>query len=239
MVVVARSDAVPSQWGGREMGRGKAITREDVLRFSEDRTDLPTPGGPSRAARLCAPPGAEHPTPGAPERSPGRWDDTIVGGSRKLQELLALARRVACSDASALILGESGTGKELIARAIHAWGAQAARPFVVVNCAAIPEALFESELFGHERGAFTHAVSRRIGLLEESHTGTLFLDEVGEMALTMQPKLLRFLQDQTITRVGHNKAIHLDVRIVAARIARWMSCDQRAGSGKICTGAWR
>jgi two-component system, NtrC family, response regulator AtoC len=123
---------------------------------------------------------------------------------------------VADSNATVLITGESGTGKELIARAIHQQSRRAQKPFVAVNCTAIPENLIESELFGHERGAFTGAVQRRIGKFELAHSGTLFLDEIGSMRLDMQTKLLRALQEREIERVGGERTIKVDVRIVVA-----------------------
>ncbi len=140
----------------------------------------------------------------------------IVGRDEKMLEIFELIKRVADSDATVLITGESGTGKELIARAIHQQSQRVQRPFIAVNCTAIPEYLIESELFGHERGAFTGAVQRRIGKFELAHTGTLFLDEIGSMRLDMQAKLLRVLQEREIERVGGERTIKVDVRVVAA-----------------------
>jgi two-component system, NtrC family, response regulator AtoC len=140
----------------------------------------------------------------------------IVGRDERMLEIFELIERVADSDATVLIIGESGTGKELIARAIHQQSCRAQKPFVAVNCTAIPEHLIESELFGHERGAFTGAVLRRIGKFELAHSGTLFLDEIGSMRLDMQTKLLRALQAREIERVGGERTIKVDVRIVAA-----------------------
>jgi DNA-binding NtrC family response regulator len=140
----------------------------------------------------------------------------IVGRDEKMLEIFELIKRVADSDATVLITGESGTGKELIARAIHQQSQRVQRPFIAVNCTAIPEHLIESELFGHERGAFTGAVQRRIGKFELAHTGTLFLDEIGSMRLDMQAKLLRVLQEREIERVGGERTIKVDVRVVAA-----------------------
>ena len=131
-------------------------------------------------------------------------------------EIYKLIARMAALDTTVLIEGETGTGKELVARAIHGASARAARPFVVVDCAALPETLFESELFGHERGAFTGAFAARRGLLETSTGGTCFLDEIGELTAPLQAKLLRTLQDRSIRRVGGNDAIPVDVRVVAA-----------------------
>ncbi len=140
----------------------------------------------------------------------------ILGDSPALREAIAQARRLAAGDATVLLLGESGTGKELFARAIHQAGARAARPFVKVNCAAVPESLFESEFFGHERGAFTGAVTAQPGRFEQADGGTLFLDEVGELPLALQAKLLRVLQDRVVVRVGSRRELPLDVRVVAA-----------------------
>ncbi|MFZ5451043.1 MAG: sigma-54-dependent transcriptional regulator [Thermodesulfobacteriota bacterium] len=140
----------------------------------------------------------------------------IVGDSKVMQEILALVKRVAPSRATVLVTGESGTGKELIARAIHQCSPRAAKSFVSVNCAALTETLLESELFGHERGAFTHAVAMRKGRFELADAGTLFLDEVAEMSPALQVKLLRVLQEMEFERVGGAKTIKVDVRMVAA-----------------------
>ena len=141
---------------------------------------------------------------------------TVVGSSRAMQEVLSLVYRVAETEWPALIRGETGTGKELVARLIHLQGSRAKAPFVEVNCAAVPENLFESELFGHEKGAFTGAASRRRGLFEQAEGGTLFLDEVGELPLPLQAKLLRALQDKHISRLGSESSIVVNVRILAA-----------------------
>jgi len=140
----------------------------------------------------------------------------IVGNSKSMQDIFRFVERVALSDISVLICGESGTGKELVARAIHRQSPRKNNPFVVVNCGAIPENLLESELFGHEKGSFTGAYAQKKGKFELAHTGTLFLDEIGELVPTLQVKLLRFLQDRKIERVGGNQSIELDVRIIAA-----------------------
>ena len=142
--------------------------------------------------------------------------DTLVGQSHQMVEIYKLVARVASLETTVLIQGETGTGKELVARAIHDASARAGRPFVVVDCAALPETLFESELFGHERGAFTGAFATRRGLLETSVGGTCFLDEIGELTAPLQGKLLRALQERAIRRVGGNDAIPIDVRLVAA-----------------------
>jgi two-component system NtrC family response regulator len=140
----------------------------------------------------------------------------IIGSSKSMQDIFRFIQRVAPSDISVLIYGESGTGKEIVAHAIHRQSQRKNNPFVVVNCGAIPEHLLESELFGHEKGAFTGAYAQKKGKFELAHTGTLFLDEIGELVPNLQVKLLRFLQDRRIERVGGNQSIELDIRIIAA-----------------------
>jgi formate hydrogenlyase transcriptional activator len=140
----------------------------------------------------------------------------IVGSSPALHAVLDQVRIVAPTGSTVLIEGETGTGKELIARAIHVHSERRNRPFVTVNCAAIPAELLESELFGHERGAFTGAMAQRVGRFEAANGGTLFLDEIGDMPLHLQTKLLRVLQEQEFERIGGNRTITVDVRIVAA-----------------------
>ena len=142
--------------------------------------------------------------------------DQLVGRSPAMRRVYDLVRQIADTTATVLISGESGTGKELIARAIHRQGSRRDRPFVAVNCAALPAELLESELFGHERGAFTGAHARKLGKFEVAHTGTLFLDEIGMLRLDLQPKLLRALQEREIERVGGGRAIRVDARILAA-----------------------
>jgi len=140
----------------------------------------------------------------------------IVGHSDTLKRTLKAVETVAPTDSVVLILGETGTGKELIARAIHNLSARRERTLVKLNCAAIPGGLLESELFGHEKGAFTGAVERRIGRFEVAHKGTLFLDEVGDIPLELQPKLLRVLQEQEFERLGSSRTVRTDVRLIAA-----------------------
>lgn len=142
--------------------------------------------------------------------------EEIVGTSKRMQEVFKLVGRVAKSDVTVLITGESGTGKELIARAIHRYSDRKDRPFLAVNCAALPPNLLEAELFGYERGAFTGAVSSKKGLFEQANGGTLFLDEIGELPLELQAKLLRVLQEKEIRRIGGERTVKVDVRIVAA-----------------------
>jgi two-component system response regulator HydG len=140
----------------------------------------------------------------------------LVGGSEAWRRVLDQVRKIAATDATVLVLGESGTGKELVARAIHAQSPRREEPFVSVSCAAIPEGLLESELFGHERGAFTGAIRRKLGRFELAHRGTLFLDEVGELSPAIQVKLLRVLQERRFERVGGEDSIEVDVRVVSA-----------------------
>jgi formate hydrogenlyase transcriptional activator len=142
--------------------------------------------------------------------------DHIIGNSPALELVLAEVERVAPTDSTVLVLGETGTGKELIASAIHGLSARCGRPFVKLNCAAIPFELLESELFGHEKGAFTGALTQKIGRFEMADTGTLFLDEIGDIPLALQPKLLRVLQEQEFERLGSGKTHHINVRLIAA-----------------------
>ena len=140
----------------------------------------------------------------------------IIGNSPALEFALAEVERVAPTDSTVLVLGETGTGKELIARAIHNLSGRFGRPFVKLNCAAIPFDLLESELFGHEKGAFTGAIAQKIGRFEMAHSGTLFLDEIGDLPPALQPKLLRVLQEQEFERLGSGRTHRIDVRLVAA-----------------------
>ena len=145
-----------------------------------------------------------------------RQFDHIVGNSPALESALAEVQRVAPTDSTVLVLGETGTGKELIAHAIHNLSPRCGRPFIKLNCAAIPFDLLESELFGHEKGAFTGAIAQKIGRFEMADTGTLFLDEIGDLPLALQPKLLRVLQEQEFERLGSGRTHHINVRLVAA-----------------------
>jgi two-component system NtrC family response regulator len=141
---------------------------------------------------------------------------TIIGESRAMRQTVELARKVAATDSTVLLRGESGTGKDLVARAIHFSSRRAAGPWVKVNCGALPENLLESELFGHEKGAFTGAVRQKPGRFEDAHQGTLFLDEIGELPMPLQVKLLQVIEEKSFTRVGGNQTLTADVRIVAA-----------------------
>jgi two-component system nitrogen regulation response regulator GlnG len=143
-------------------------------------------------------------------------DGSIVGTCPAKREVYKAIGRVAAQDVPVLITGESGTGKEVVARALHQHSARAKAPFLALNCAAIPESLLESELFGHEKGAFTGADRRRVGKFEQCHGGTLFLDEIGDMPLALQAKMLRVLQEQAFERVGGNESVRTDVRLIAA-----------------------
>ena len=155
----------------------------------------------------------------------------MIGSSAQMQSVFAMIRKVAATGAPVLLLGESGTGKEMAAAAIHRRSARKEKPFVAINCSAIPENLIESELFGHEKGSFTGAQAQRKGLLESAEGGTLFLDEIGDLPAPIQVKLLRFLQEQTFLRVGGRQEIQTDVRIVAATNA-----DLKAA---VASGAFR
>ena len=151
-----------------------------------------------------------------PQLTVEQHQDSIVGQSQAMQQVFKMVGRVAHSDAPVMITGESGSGKELVARAIHHYSQRASKDFIAINCAAIPEQLLESELFGHEKGAFTGAVAQRAGRFEQCNGGTLFLDEIGDMPIGIQSKILRVLQEGEFSRVGGNQTLRTDVRIVAA-----------------------
>jgi putative PEP-CTERM system response regulator len=142
--------------------------------------------------------------------------NNIVGKSKGMREIFKLVKQVAETRSTVLIMGESGTGKELISRAIHYHSPRKNHPFVTINCAAIPETLIESELFGHEKGAFTNAIEKKLGRFEVAHQGSLFLDEIGELSLMTQAKILRFLEEKEFNRVGGSKTIKVDVRLITA-----------------------
>jgi DNA-binding NtrC family response regulator len=172
----------------------------------------PDPTELAAALREVFPAGATVPLPPAAAEEA----ESIVGASPAMLEVFRSVGRVAPSDATVLVLGESGTGKEVVARAIHRHSPRARGPFVAVNCAAIPENLLESELFGHEKGAFTGAIARKVGRFERANGGTLFLDEIGDMSLALQAKILRAIQEREVERVGGEGRIPIDVRVVAA-----------------------
>src|SRR5436309_4170656 len=153
--------------------------------------------------------------PADQDRNPRRFEQ-IIGSSPALEAVLEQVERVAPTDSTVLIQGETGTGKELIARAIHNLSSRCGRPFIKLNCAAIPFDLLESELFGHERGAFTGAIAQKIGRFEMADKGTLFLDEVGDIPPGLQPKLLRVLQEQEFERLGSTRTQQVNIRLVAA-----------------------
>lgn len=186
----------------------------------------PFPPEPERLRRLLAGLAARHAV--RPLGPPPRQAEALIGGGPSMAEVFQTLARAARTDATVLLVGESGTGKELLARHLHAKSRRAHGPFVAINCAAIPENLLESELFGHEKGAFTGAVARRVGRFERAHGGTLFLDEIGDMSLALQAKILRALQEREIERVGGHAPIPVDVRIVAAT-HRDLGAEVRAG----------
>jgi transcriptional regulator with GAF, ATPase, and Fis domain len=148
--------------------------------------------------------------------NPVRRESEMIGSSFGLRRVRNLVQMVAPTDSAVLIQGETGTGKELIARSVHEESLRSSGPFVTLNCAAMPAGLVESELFGHERGAYTGALTQTTGRFQLAHHGTLFLDEIGDLPLELQPKLLRILQEQEFERLGSNRTIHVDVRVVAA-----------------------
>ena len=151
------------------------------------------------------------------ERIEERFDfGKMIGKSQAMNGIFSFIKQIAPSRSTVLVMGDSGTGKELVSRAIHHQSPRKAHPFVTINCAAIPETLIESELFGHERGAFTNAIEKKLGRCEIAHQGTLFLDEIGELSLLTQAKILRFLEEKEFTRVGGSKTIRVDVRLIAA-----------------------
>jgi two-component system response regulator FlrC len=166
-------------------------------------------------------------------------DDTreLIYRDEAMAGVVKLAQQIAGSDASVLITGESGTGKEVLARYLHSRSQRAKKPFISVNCAAIPENLLESELFGHEKGAFTGALGRRIGKFEEANGGTLLLDEISEMDVRLQAKLLRAIQERVIDRVGGNRPVPVDIRIVATSNRNLTVAVREANSARISCSA--
>src|SRR6478672_10051933 len=197
--------------------------RDLVLRLEAARIVACGVGSDARAAVAAIHAGAKEyiPLPPDPELIAAVLaavsDDTreLVWRDEAMAQVMKLAQQIASSDASVLITGESGTGKEVLARFVHTRSGRAKRPFISINCAAIPEHLLESELFGHEKGSFTGAVARRIGKFEEATGGTLLLDEISEMDVRLQAKLLRAIQERVIDRVGGTKPVPVDIRIIA------------------------
>jgi DNA-binding NtrC family response regulator len=199
---VARAVAQLSSAVRKDIGQEELRTREEEARLDSARQALSVLMGRPEAARPVV-----RKEPMLPE---------MVGTSESMRELARLIRLVAPRTTSVLIEGETGTGKEVVARALHRLSERSSKPFVVLNCAAIPEALLEAELFGHTRGAFTGAVQSRTGRIEAAHGGTLFLDEIGEMPMALQAKMLRFLECGELQRVGDNETMRVDVRVIAA-----------------------
>ena len=196
-------------------GRVAALTEPTPAPASSPLSSGPMPTAPT--SFLATPPPARTAVPiPSPPRSRVQPLPEMVGSSPGMAELARMVRLVAPRSATVLIQGETGTGKELVAKAIHTLSPRAPKPFLVLNCAAIPEALLEAELFGHTRGAFTGAVQSRTGRIEAANGGTLFLDEIGEMPLALQAKMLRFLESGELQRVGDNEVLRVDVRVVAA-----------------------
>jgi DNA-binding NtrC family response regulator len=191
----------PVVW--KDVSQEESRSRDEEARLDSARLALSVLMGRPEAAR----PAAIKKEPMLPE---------MVGGSDAMHELVRLIRLVAPRSTTVLIEGETGTGKEVVARALHRLSERAGKPFAVLNCAAIPEALLEAELFGHTRGAFTGAVQSRTGRIEAAHGGTLFLDEIGEMPMALQAKMLRFLECGELQRVGDNETMRVDVRVIAA-----------------------
>src|SRR5262249_26018241 len=177
---------------------------------------LPTPAGKAMNRARQTVPGTHTPVAATPAAAEGGRSDSrfaeIIGTSAALRRVLQAVETVAPTDATVLLYGETGTGKELIARALHTLSTRRAQAFVKLNCAAIPTGLLESELFGHEKGAFTGAIAQRIGRFELAHRGTIFLDEVGEIPLDLQTKLLRVLQEREFERLGSTRTLRTDAR---------------------------
>jgi DNA-binding NtrC family response regulator len=205
-IVVTASDAVEHVVSAMKLGASDYVTKPpDLRRLAVSLRNALTLGQQQREiARLRT------------QVKEGNSLESLVGSSPAMESLRSLIRKAAPSDATVLILGDNGTGKEMVAKALHYTGARAAKPFVDVNCAALTETLLESELFGHEQGAFTGANARRRGKFEQAHGGTLFLDEIGDMPLSTQAKILRVLQERAFQRVGGEEKIEVDVRVLCA-----------------------
>jgi formate hydrogenlyase transcriptional activator len=208
--------------GGTKMAWGNVVLFENqndveaCLAEQAYEADIPTRGTAESTSSALFSNVASKGRQGMERKTANDSFEGVVGASRSLREVLDLVRTVAPTDSTALILGETGTGKELIARAIHNISPRSGHPFVRLNCAAIPFDLLESELFGHEKGAFTGAFAQKIGRFEMADKGTLFLDEIGDIPLPLQPKLLRVLQEQEFERLGSGRTHRINVRVVAA-----------------------
>ncbi|QEE29354.1 sigma-54-dependent Fis family transcriptional regulator [Terriglobus albidus] len=210
-VDILRADGAPVGDGPRSPRRHELL---HVLRAAEeDMVETPAPAAvvPEREPAAPVPVIVPSELPVDAALLPG-----MIGNSSGMRELARMVRLVAPRDTTVLIEGETGTGKEVVSRAIHRLSPRSQKPFVTLNCAAIPEALLEAELFGHTRGAFTGAVQSRTGRIEAANGGTLFLDEIGEMPLPLQAKMLRFLENGELQRVGDNETVRVDVRVIAA-----------------------
>lgn len=210
-IILANDASIDSAVEAVRRGARDYLTRpidmNRLLQSIHRTVDAPEQAEPAAAARTAAP---------RPRRTRAVQVEQIIGDSERIGRVKRLIEKVAPCEARVLITGENGTGKELVARWLHAKSARAAAPFVEVNCAAIPSELIESELFGHERGAFTSAVKQRKGKFEQADGGTLFMDEIGDMSLSAQAKVLRALQESRISRVGSDKDVEVDVRVLAA-----------------------
>ncbi len=194
-----------------------ALPATDTAVWATAALSIPRGSGQSASVRVFPASAQDRIRMASPEGRPTEGSlPELVGQSEAMLELARLIRMVAPRSTSVLIEGETGTGKEVVARALHRLSVRSQKPFVVLNCAAIPEALLEAELFGHTRGAFTGAIASRTGRIEAAHGGTLFLDEIGEMPLVLQAKMLRFLECGELQRVGDNETLRVDVRVVAA-----------------------
>ena len=207
--------AAPLIHGGRTLGLLYVDKREPAPPFDEDHLQLLAALGSLAAGALASVRQREWLEEENRRLTEGSIE-SMVGESPRMREVYRLLGRAAASDSTVLLRGESGTGKEVAARAVHRGSPRSGKPFVAVNCATLSETLLESELFGHERGAFTGAVERRTGKVEAADGGTLFLDEIGEIPVSLQAKLLRFLQERELERLGSNRKIRVDVRLVAA-----------------------
>lgn len=242
---VSGGEGAEPSWLLREIGevlRGRGGEQGAIGQGADVALQAAGEGGRLRGAEVAAGAEGEEPILGAARgtgprteqgggvgraRVGGGWQG-MVGGSDAMQRVYRSVRLVARRDTSVLVEGESGTGKDLVAQAVHAASGRAKQPFVVINCAAIPEALLEAELFGYTKGAFTGAVQSRIGRIHAAHGGTLFLDEIGEMPLPLQSKLLRFLEQGEVQRIGGSDTLKVDVRVVAATNA---GLKKLAGTG--------